>query len=512
MGTATQIENARRQALREQLIALTPAQREMLAARLSPRAAQPRLVAAVVTRPGSELVPEVLRDWLRARLPEYMTPAVIEQMTALPSLPNGKVDRTALARREWLSPSATPASADPQAADAATAALEQTLAGIWSAVLDVSPIDRGDDFFELGGDSITAMRVVSRASRAGLLMNINDLMTHRTLSAVAAVIARTRLPMAVLSAEKLSVSSATPEQSQSVFKPAVTPVPPAALRHVIAIQLGGGRPPLFLAHHGAGSIFGYESLPRYLGDDQPLYGFHEAGWEEGDVRPRSLEQMATDYVAEMRAVSPRGPYYVGGFCFGGIVAFEMARQLRQAGQEVASLILIDAIAPNVSFAAHVAANRRDSIARLKTLPLPAKAAFVADRIRRRAYWAVVNRYTALRDRFWLRVHTINTRLGLPVSSKVQGLAFMYHNYDLQQRYQGGVLDGSAVVIRSQRPHVPADDGWNSLLATPVEVCQMRTEEHLAMLFEPHVRELAGYLRAAIDSGMKRQLVTSVQQH
>jgi non-ribosomal peptide synthase protein (TIGR01720 family) len=219
MGTATQIDEARRHALREQLTALTPAQREMLAARLSPRAAQPRLVAAVVTKPGSELVPEVLRDWLRARLPEYMTPAVIEQMTALPSLPNGKVDRTALARRDWVTASSTPAGASPQAADADTAALEQTLAGIWSAVLDVNPIDRADNFFELGGDSILVIKIVSRAARAGLTIKPRQIFDNPTIAGLAAALAATT---------QVTPAAAKPAQAA---KAAVADVPCTPIQH-----------------------------------------------------------------------------------------------------------------------------------------------------------------------------------------------------------------------------------------------------------------------------------------
>jgi thioesterase domain-containing protein/aryl carrier-like protein len=520
MSKATLIEDTRKQALREALAVLTPAQREALAARLPARAAQPRLVAAVVPKPGDgatpNMAPEALRAWLRARLPEYMLPASIELMSALPTLPNGKVDRTALARRSWATPAAvaTATGLGQMTPDADVAAVEQKLADIWSAVLGVSLIDRMDDFFELGGDSITGMRVVSRANRAGVLIGINDLFSRRTLAAVAEGVVRAQS----------APQAQTGEQGDSVTQPAA-PIDQSAtqaglrqtelladLRHVIPINPAGNRPPLFMVHQGTGSTFGYENLPRYLGADQPLYGFRESGWEEGDTRPQSLEQMAQDYVRELRHLQPHGPYHMGGFCFGGIVAYEMARQLRQSGEEVASLYLIDAIAPNVSFHDQSIERRRSNWADLRQLPLPAKSAFFVKLVRRRAHWAITNRYTALRDKLWLGVYRFNTRHNLPVSPTIKGLSFMYHNFALQQRYRGGNYDGDAVVIRAIRTHLPPDDGWNTLVVRPVKICQMKTEGHLAMLMEPHVRELAAYLREHIDRSINRLAGKQGQAH
>src|SRR5262249_32864634 len=118
---------------------------------------------------------------------------------------------------------------------------------------------------------------------------------------------------------------------------------------LVEIQSKGSKPPLFLVHGAGGGMFwGYVNLSRHLGRDQPVYGFKSRGLDDLEEF-ESLEQMAAQYIKDLRVVQPNGPYHLGGYCFGGNVAFEMARQLSAVGQEVALLALMNCAPPNSSY-------------------------------------------------------------------------------------------------------------------------------------------------------------------
>src|SRR5206468_10373945 len=112
------------------------------------------------------------------------------------------------------------------------------------------------------------------------------------------------------------------------------------------IQSKGSRPPLFLVHGAGGGMFwGYVNLARHLGAEQPIYGFKSRGLDGREEFER-IEDMAAQYIADLRALQPVGPYFLGGYCFGGNVAYEMARQLRRQGEEIGLLALMNCAPPN----------------------------------------------------------------------------------------------------------------------------------------------------------------------
>ncbi len=118
-------------------------------------------------------------------------------------------------------------------------------------------------------------------------------------------------------------------------------------RTLISIQPNGARPPFFCVHGFGGGVLGYADLARLLGPDQPFYGLQAAGLDGDESPDLTVAAMATRYVAVMRSVQPRGPYRIGGYCFGGVVAFEMARQLESQGDAVALLAIMEGYAPGI---------------------------------------------------------------------------------------------------------------------------------------------------------------------
>jgi amino acid adenylation domain-containing protein/FkbH-like protein len=256
---------------------------------------------------------ELLR-FVKDRLPAHMVPAAFMPLDALPLTPNGKVDRKALPDpgkgRPLIEGVATPRDA-----------VELKLTEIWENVLDVHPIGIEDKFFDLGGHSLLAVKLIAQIEKVfGRRLRVATVFQAPTIEQLAAVIR-----------EEIQEGSALAGTS------------------LVEIQSQGSRPPLFLVHGAGGGMFwGYVNLSRHLGADQPVYGLKSRGLD-GREELGSIEEMATQYVTDIRALQPHGPYHLGGYCFGGNVALEMARQLREQGEEVAMLALLNCSAPNSDY-------------------------------------------------------------------------------------------------------------------------------------------------------------------
>ncbi|MFH0899819.1 MAG: thioesterase domain-containing protein, partial [Pseudomonadota bacterium] len=257
-----------------------------------------------------------LREHLAARLPEYMIPNAIVFLQALPLTPSGKVDRKALLAPEYR-PEQWPGQWIGRTSGylAPRDALELSLVRIWQDVLGAPGIGVLDNFFEAGGHSLLAVRLVSAIRHE---MGVD-------------------LPLAALFTAPVLAQQAELLRKQGSMLPSNLLVP---------LQSNGAGRPLFLVHPGGGTVFCYGQLVRELGPGRPVFGIQAAGLDAGTVPHRSYRDMAAAYVERIRSVQPNGPYEVGGFSLGGVVAFEVACQLRQAQQEVSTLFLLDSVAPH----------------------------------------------------------------------------------------------------------------------------------------------------------------------
>lgn len=256
-----------------------------------------RLVAYVSPRDGSACDPSSLRRALREVLPDYMVPAAIVPLSEFPLTPNGKVDRASLP-----SPSAEPEHDGVQAIEPRNR-VELQLVAIWEQVLGITPIGVRDNFFSLGGYSLLALRM---------------------FSAIEQTFGK-RLPMAVL------FQAPTIEQLADVLADEGCTV---RWRSLVAIQPEGKRPPLFTVPGVGGNVLVFARLAKLLGDDQPFYGLQARGLDGKEKPFMRVEEMAAHYIEEIRSVQPRGPYFIGGTCTGGLAAYEIAQQLTAQGEEV----------------------------------------------------------------------------------------------------------------------------------------------------------------------------------
>ena len=289
----------------EAVLGQHPAVRQAVVLAREDAPGEKRLVAYVVADSTTD---EQLRRFLKDKLPESMVPAVVVLLEALPVTPNGKVDRRALPAPDRSRPELEKAFVAPRDD------LELQLAHIWEEVLGVRPVGARDNFFELGGHSLLAVRLFALIEKR---------------------LGKT-LPLTTV------FQGATVEHLAGILRQQPTPGPQSSL---VAIQPGGSKRPLFLVHPAGGHVFPYIHLAQFLGPDQPCYGLQARGVEDGQDPHTRIEDMAAYYIQALQTVQPTGPYLLGGWSMGGVVAFEMAQQLHAQGQRVALLVLLDGRIP-----------------------------------------------------------------------------------------------------------------------------------------------------------------------
>jgi amino acid adenylation domain-containing protein len=259
-----------------------------------------RFLAAYVV-PSGLVSLRSLRDWLADKLPAYMIPSSIVLIESLPLTSNGKLDRRALPlldREERAHEFVAPRSQT-----------ESVLLAIWKEVLPAPQISIHDNFFELGGYSLLAVRLFALIEkRLGQRLPLATLFQAPTIAELAAILEEESAP---------------------------------ASSSLVPIQPFGARPPFFCVHAVGGNVLEYYELARHLGTDQPFYGLQSLGLNDSQEPQTRIEDMAAHYVREITAFQPSGPYFIGGRSLGGIIAYEMARQLREQQREVRLVALLD---------------------------------------------------------------------------------------------------------------------------------------------------------------------------
>ncbi|SLE02831.1 non-ribosomal peptide synthetase [Mycobacteroides abscessus subsp. bolletii] len=267
-----------------------------------------------------------VRRYASARLPEFMVPAAIVVLDNLPLTVNGKLDRRALPAPEFTGGVAYRAPRDTR---------EQALATLFAEVLGLARVGIDDDFFDLGGHSLIATRLVARI-RAELQVEVP----------IRAVF---NAPTVAALAEWLSHDDA------AEF------IDPFAV--VLPLRLNGTKPPIWCIHPGGGLSWHYRELIKHL-YDRPVYGIQARGADGNGPLATSLQAMVGDYIDQILDIQQQGPYILLGWSFGGIVAHAIAAELEQIGHEVALLAIV-ASAPGTE----------DSIARISELEMPSKDYF-----------------------------------------------------------------------------------------------------------------------------------------
>jgi len=281
------------------------------------------LVAYLLAERGSGVDVAEVHRFARDRLPDFMVPSRLQVLEELPLTPSGKVDLKSLPEPSFDRAILEGPLVGPRTGE------EHVLASIWRELLDVSDVGVHDDFFVLGGDSLLAVEMFTRIA--------DQLGRDLPLSALG------RAPTIAGLAELLT------DPTTDAWQP------------LVPIRVSGDRLPLFCVHGGSGNVASFPLLARALPSDRPVYALQWDGFS-GVRRSNTIEAMAERYVDEVRTVQPRGPYLLTGQCIGGLVAQEMARQLRERGEEVPLVVMWDS--PHLRSPDYVSGRRRSELERI----------------------------------------------------------------------------------------------------------------------------------------------------
>ena len=267
-----------------------------------------RLVAyAVPAEPGAVLDAAALRARVGRELPDYMVPAAVVTLPALPLSPNGKLDRAALPAPEHQGTGEFQAPRTGQ---------ETALCDLFGRVLGQDRVGTDEGFFDLGGHSLLAARLIALIdTEFGARLKMRDLFETPTVAGIA---------------ERLRLAGRPGADEGRESFDALLP-----------IRARGEREPLFCVHPGGGISWCYTALLKHLDPDVPVHGLQSPALSRTGARPATLREMARDYVRRIRTVRPHGPYHLAGWSFGGVVAYEMAVQLQAAGERVGLLGMLD---------------------------------------------------------------------------------------------------------------------------------------------------------------------------
>ena len=267
-------------------------------------------LAAYVSVQNAEANIARISSFLKEELPNYMVPSSIKIVENIPVLPNGKVDKNTLKAMVPMPKDQIKPKEDNQIT---FDSVEQELIHLWEQVLNVTPIAIDDNFFEVGGDSILSIQLISKARKAGIMITANQLFEHQTIAGLSNFL-------------KL-------EREGKIKK----------YEYLTPLRKKGNKTPLFCIHSGGGHVFFYQLLAKYLKPNRPIYAIHPSGMYIKDKMHRSIEAMTKDYLKAIRDVQPHGPYNVLVHCFSTSVGHELALQLAGSEEKI-NIIVADNMA------------------------------------------------------------------------------------------------------------------------------------------------------------------------
>jgi amino acid adenylation domain-containing protein len=418
-----------------------------------------QLVAYLIPKNEAELNFLEIRSYLGRQLPQYMVPAAFVRLTALPLTANGKLNTAVLPEPSQTTHDNVPNTL-PQTAT------ETQILKIWQRVLRVEQSGIHDNFFDLGGHSLLAIQLFTKIEAAcRVKLPIGTIFQFPTVAQLAQVI----------------------DQKQS----------PKTRSTLVPMQPTGTEPPLFFVHGGAGHIFMFDQLAVQFAPRRPFYAFQPVDWDGAHLHPPDVAEMAARYVQEMRQMQPQGPYAVGGFCFGGTIAMEMAWQLEQAGEAVTEVVLIEPGPP--------AMHQANKLPRLhrKQPAADAENLLSSRTVLGEVRWILIRPWIKLRNdakgwrrswqAYWVRLLLAFNR-PLP-----QQLSDTYYLHFVSRKswdnYEAKPINGRVRLFlhhnRSQ-----TDPRWRWLaLASPDSAYHILPTDHFGILELPHVAEVAQIIQA-----------------
>ena len=421
------------------------------------------LVCHYVPAPGRDASQEQLRAHLSAVLPAYMIPSHYRRWDAFPLNTNGKVDRHKLVDAGVTSEAAVAPESE------GLGEIERTLLGMFRSVLDRNDLGIDDDFFASGGHSLAAARLFAKI----------EAQLGKRLPLVTMFEAPTIRQLAMILRDK-------------EWSPKWSPLVP--------IRANGTRRPLFLVHAIAGNVLNYKRLDAHLPANQPIYALQAAGLRDRRMETTTIEEVARTYLTELRSVQPEGPYYLGGFSSGGVVAYEMAQQLVRAGQDVATLLLFDtSVEPTAAALFRSGRFRRAALRAVRAfwwnlgyLMRTGPRSFV----QRKAH----NFFLNLRIMLYQIQSAYTKALGIPPPASFLTVEEVFIR--ALEEYVPEPYAGRAVLFRTEDSHSYDPDNvatWNKLFRRGLDLADV-VGDHETVFEEPQVKGLAKAIASYLEGG------------
>ena len=423
------------------------------------------------TEPALEIVLEYSTDLFRAAtmkriLADYQ--AILRTMAKYPEARIGKLRLSTKANAVRLKPVPTVAKTviDSQYNDAPRDDVQSKLVEIWESVFGITPIGVDQNFFELGCDSLLAARLFPKIEKAFQMdLPLATLLEAPTIR---------RLARIVSSGNVCSLSSS-----------------------LVAVQPSGTKSPLFCVPGLLGEVFFCQKLSRSLGTDQPVFGLRSQGLG-GESPHYSIEEMAAHYLSEIKTVQATGPYFLSGYCFGGMVAYEMARLLKKQGEEVALLVLFNAPTPSGLKGwplrpAYLRKRITYELSKLRSLPTHKKLMVIA----KKASWLSYHVVGMLKTALWRMLpQSFSGKSG----RNQRFLSVKNINLLAAKIYQPGPSPGRITFFStaelSSLYSIDPKAGWMKLAEDGIEVYEV-AGDHNSMFDPQHVDALAAELRLSL---------------
>ena len=367
---------------------------------------------------------------------------------------------------------------------------ERCLQGIWTSVLGQQPIGMADNFFKLHGNSVMfvqmLMEVRKRFGVPAEELPVNVVIQNPTIEALATMIDDCMEPSSSL---------------------------------IVNLQPKGFKRPLFLIHDGGGYVFSFRSLALRLGTDRPIYGVRAAMEHDGMEPPydqsKSVEELAALYISEMKTVQPKGPYSIGGACFGGVIAFEIAQRLQLQGEKVKPLLLFDSYIANNPRIRDIAVNPFGSLRYRIGCHLskasklgPGKAVmYMSRKIMRNIPLKIGNTLLATKRLLRTGGSKIPSKSGwlpwqkdcVPIEEKHRRMMECYLEVPkrLLPRYKPSTYEDSVILFYSEQQSYDAELLWTGLAKGGLILHKMSCN-HLGMVGEPEVLNTAALVREYLE--------------
>ena len=426
-----------------------------------------RLVAYIVGHDGHSCEVGELKSFLSKKLPDYMLPSAYVFLDALPLTPSGKVNRGGLPAVSGAQRESSERYVGPRDET------ERKLTKMWEELLGIGRIGIKDSFFDLGGHSLLAIRLIARVEQElGRTFSLADLFQSPTVESLALNLRKRLSPQLPL---------------------------------LVPFRNFGSKPPVFIY----GASF---ELSRCVDTGQPFFGLEPHG-QGGRRAPDTIEEMAADYLQQIRAIQSQGPYFIGGYSIGGPVAYEMAQQLRQMGQEVRLLVLIDPTSPRfwnltTSGRPNSGPSSPRSVLRYR-LALHRHWKSLSQLAGKKLVEYVIaelkGKSEYLGTVFKLQVCHFYLRFGLRIPSDLRMFYFFRASAQAIRRYRPSPYDGRVVLLTSHQNRVNTRFVWSEFARGGLEIHEL-PGGHLDPIKGPQVKVWGEQLRSCLLASLSKNLL------